>query len=374
MPPGPVGSIDSLVAFAERAPVRPAEWGVLWNPATDPDRRRPALYLIAADSTVWVEDPDGRAVSLDPWLVSMLGENVDERTGQAEERGRRNTYGYGYEDGRVYVYLRQGGTFVAAAAAALAAVLAVAALAVWLGRRLRRERRQRALLDLAYRRHAEAREDERLRIAQDLHDGPVQDLNLVNLRLAALDAGVGGDGTPGAVADVRAEVVAVARGLRAVAEALRPPALGPFGLAAALRLHADRVAALHPGVRVTCDADDDRQTLPEGVRLALFRVAQEALTNAVKHGPPTTVRVALRLEGDTVDLSVADDGPGFAAPDDPAALAADGHLGLAGMAERARALGGRLRVESAPGAGTTVRVRARRDAPEWAAPALHHPV
>ena len=163
------------------------------------------------------------------------------------------------------------------------------------------------------------------------------------------------------------------RELRTISEALRPPALGPFGLAAALRVHAERFESLYSGVRVTCDLDDDGRSLPEGVRLALFRVAQEAMTNAVKHGTPSVVRVTFRL-GDVVELAVADDGSGYVVPMDLGAYAADGHFGLAGMAERAEAVGARLEVDSTPGSGTTVRVRVPRNAPGWSSSSMQHKV
>lgn len=368
VPAGPVGGIDSLTAFAERADRRPLAWGLSWNPERDPGGQRPYLFLVGADSTVWVEAPDGRTSTTDAYVAMAVGETAGERTGYAG--GRPSHLGFGHEGGRVFLYLRQGAPAYAAAALAAAAVAGTAGLVAWLARRLRAERRQRRALGDAHRRLVEAREGERLRIAQDLHDGPVQDLNLVNLRLAAVRAA----GPPGDVAELRAEVVGVVREIRAISEALRPPALGPFGLAAALRAHAERFRRLHPDVAVRLALDDDGQALPEGVRLALFRVAQEAMTNAAKHGRPGEVRVALRLTDRAVRLEVADDGGGYAVPDDPAALTRGGHYGLVGMRERAEAVGARLRVESAPGRGTTVSVEARRDAPEWATPSMRQRV
>lgn len=383
VPPGPVEDIGALIEFAEGAPERPLAWGESWNPALDPEGRRPYLFLVGADSTVWVQGPDGRTSVTDAYVAMNVGRTAGERTGHAEPR--TSHLGYGYEGGRVFLYLRQGVQAYAALGALVSVVVGTAVLVGWLAHRLRRERRQRRALTEVHRRLAEGREEERLRLAQDLHDGPVQDLNLVNLRLAAAaaHARAGGDGASAAlpqgglaadVAELQGEVVGVVRELRTIAEALRPPALGPFGLAAALRAHAERFRRLHPAVRVRLDLDDDGQALPEGVRLALFRIAQEAMTNAAKHAAPTEVRVELRVAPDRVRLGVADDGAGYAVPVDLREYGQAGHYGLLGMEERAEAIGARLRVEGGPGRGTAVRVEAPRDAPEWRAPSMQHRV
>ena len=230
---------------------------------------------------------------------------------------------------------------------------------VYLRRRLAQERTQRRELEAVGRRLAASREDERLRIARDLHDGPLQDLHALRMQLAtaaeqlAADVGAGSVGVR-RVRGALDESETVVGELRAIAEALRPPALGPFGLAAALRAHADRFRRQHPGVAVALDLDDDGQALPESLRLALFRIAQEAMTNAAKHGDPSQVSVSLSLDDGHVTLAVEDDGSGLTGrPDDPA-LAADGHFGLLGMRERADAAGAHLDVGASPTGGVRV--------------------
>jgi signal transduction histidine kinase len=106
-------------------------------------------------------------------------------------------------------------------------------------------------------------------------------------------------------------------------------------------------------VVVTCDGFDGvADTLPTAVEVGLFRIAQQALANAAAHAGAKRINVLLARSGDDVLLRVEDDGSGF----DPAAVAG-GHFGLVGMNERARLLGGRLCLDSAPGEGTVVEVR-----------------
>lgn len=223
---------------------------------------------------------------------------------------------------------------------------------VWLTHREQRRKREEAA---ARQRALHAREAERTRIARDIHDGPLQDVHALRLL-----AGVQNE----ALSD---EASRIARELRAIAEGLRPPALGRFGLAAALSAHANRVKEQHPGVAVRLDLDEDGtgpDALPDIARSALFRIAQESITNAIEHGGATCVEVRLSLptaSGGTLELDILDDGSGFpwasAAPD-LAALADDGHFGLVGMHERAAAIGGTLalRPDGLQGAGGRVRV------------------
>jgi signal transduction histidine kinase len=136
--------------------------------------------------------------------------------------------------------------------------------------------------------------------------------------------------------------------LRALVFELRPADLEQEGLAPAIRKHAEVLARVH-GVRIEVDADCDRRLEPR-TEQGLFRIAQEALGNAVKHAGAQTVHVRLALANGTLALRVSDDGCGFE-PDDAARR---GRLGLVSMRERADRLGGALVIDSAPGAGTTV--------------------
>ena len=225
--------------------------------------------------------------------------------------------------------------------------MALARYTAGVRRRLRAERARADTAERRVRLLVEAIEDERLHVAQAIHDGPVQDLLALALetRLAERHS---------EPADESLSIGAVVRDLRALSEGLRPPALGPFGLAAALRAHADRFQRRHPGIVVDL-ALDPADALPPRTRLALFRIAQEALDNAALHGPPLHVHVELRVGDGRAALTVRDDGAGFQVPGDSAAFAEAGRYGVLGMTGQAEAVGARLHLESRPGR-TAVRV------------------
>ena len=158
----------------------------------------------------------------------------------------------------------------------------------------------------------------------------------------------------------------IARELRAIAEGLRPPALGRFGLAAALSAHANRVKERYKTVAVALHLDEDDtgpNAIPDIARSALFRIAQESITNAIEHGGASRILVSLDLpeaEGSIV-LDIRDNGEGLPwgdAQPDLSALADDGHFGLVGMHERVTAIGGTLVMDSEglEGGGARVRV------------------
>ncbi len=195
-----------------------------------------------------------------------------------------------------------------------------------------------------------AQEAERRRLAGDIHDGITQRLVSLAYHLdAAASAGFDGGG----VSEVAASELARARELTdlALAEAhaaiagLRPPVLEDLGLADALASLARSVGQLPVTVRA-CE-----YRFSEHVEIALYRIAQEALQNVVKHARASAAEVLLSLSGDRVLLRVTDDGRGF----DAAGWAAgESSYGLRSMTERAELIGGRLSVTSRPGLGTTV--------------------
>jgi signal transduction histidine kinase len=212
-----------------------------------------------------------------------------------------------------------------------------------------------------------SREEERGRLARDLHDGPIQALVGMNMQMGMLipSTGPANDGSPTAEAlrEMRVEVRDLINELRQVCIELRPPMLDTLGLGAALRALAEDWSAQH-GAALQLDLPPDAKlrSLPEEVALNLYRVVQEALSNVARHAEAH--RVNLRLVWDTdsdrLDLTVQDDGHGFA----PAAiedLAGQGHFGLAGIRERVALIGGQWRLESAPGQGTVLNVSWRAD-------------
>jgi PAS domain S-box-containing protein len=194
-----------------------------------------------------------------------------------------------------------------------------------------------------------AQEEERRRIAQDIHDDPIRVMSALDLRLRML-AEQPGRITPGALEELQAIVAASVERLRSLLFELWPTALEHDGLAASLRLYLGHTAAL---VGWTTELIDELGTEPPTeVRSVLYRIAQEAVVNARKHAGAHTVRLSLAEAGDGIVVRISDDGVGF----DPSEAAGPrrGHLGLSTMAERAELLGGWCRITSAPGSGTTV--------------------
>ena len=184
-------------------------------------------------------------------------------------------------------------------------------------------------------------ESERARIAADIHDDVIQDLSMLVHRLDRA-------GEDDAAATLRG---AIDR-LRAICADLRLPVIHDLGLAAALEALVGEVRAAS-GIDIDLRYDGDGR-LPYDVELGLYRIAQEAVANAVKHGrPPITVR--LRAESGRAELEVEDRGPGVG-EDALARPASPGHLGFLTMAQRAAKLGAELAVADRPEGGTRVRV------------------
>jgi signal transduction histidine kinase len=192
--------------------------------------------------------------------------------------------------------------------------------------------------------------EERNRLARELHDAVSQSLFSVSLTAEAAAQLVGSD--PERARDQLAIVRDLTRTamdeMRSLIFELRPAELGEDGLASTLRKHVHVLRSVY-GKEINLEVDGQRPLRPE-VEKEVFRIAQEALANALKHARPERVEVSLRLPDGRLRLAVVDDGAGF----DPASPRAGKRLGLSSMRERAEALGGELVVTSQPGAGTTV--------------------
>jgi two-component system, NarL family, sensor histidine kinase UhpB len=202
-----------------------------------------------------------------------------------------------------------------------------------------------------------AQEEERRRLARDLHDEVNQALTAILLRLEALAQDTPPEHAP-EVAELKRLVNQAMEELLTLARQLRPSALDDHGLVPAVEAQLKRFAA-STGVEVRMRTAGDPNELPEVMQTAIFRVAQEALTNVGRHAGATVVELQLEEEDGRARLRVRDDGSGF----DPGAIPRAGSaspgagLGLGGMAERARLVGGELDVRSAPGGGTSVTLR-----------------
>jgi len=212
-------------------------------------------------------------------------------------------------------------------------------------RRIDEERRRSSQLVLR------AQEEERRRLARDLHDEVNQALTAILLRLEALAQGSPAERVA-EVAELKRLATQAMDELISLAHQLRPTALDDHGLIPAIEAQL-RGFGERTGIASKLEARGDAATLGEDQQTVIYRVTQEALTNADRHARAHNVEVSLSVDGGGVELRVRDDGIGF----DPTAPRSTS-LGLDGMAERARLIGGELDLRSAPGAGTELTLRA----------------
>jgi signal transduction histidine kinase len=214
-----------------------------------------------------------------------------------------------------------------------------AAIALDLSQRVSREAVQRVV---------EAQELERKRLARELHDETGQALTSMLLELKSLEQAIETEAGSEHVAALRALVVETLRNVRRLAVELRPTALDDFGLVPAL----ERLVGTYgeqSSVAIDFELRLGSDRLPSEVETTLYRIVQEALTNIAKHADAGRVSVVVARRGDAVMALIEDDGAGF----EPDGTPGRG-LGLVGMRERIALVGGRLRIETAPGQGTTI--------------------
>jgi PAS domain S-box-containing protein len=197
----------------------------------------------------------------------------------------------------------------------------------------------------------EAVENERRSLARELHDQAGQTTWALNLMLGRLRQDLDAGGAHAARFDRIDELVTnVMDELRRLTLNLRPPSLDRAGLLQALREYVEFYRA-QSALAVDLVTSDLERRLPADVETAIYRVVQEALTNVVRHASASHVSVTVERRGERVFAAIEDDGQGF----EVAAALSSGRLGVLGMRERARSLGGEFRITSAPGKGTTVR-------------------
>ena len=214
------------------------------------------------------------------------------------------------------------------------------------------ERQTATALRALYRQVVAAREMERGQLARELHDGVLQDLCAVTRDLKAWEAQVEANGAP--FTDVATRSGETVNALRAICNDLRPPLL-QHDLASALKALVEELDARSPApVHIDVAAQVDSLHVPDDVALAIFRITQEALHNAIQHADASEIAVRLTQYPDRLRLTVTDDGRGIAGGVDPARFVAQGHFGLAGMRERAAMIGGQLDVQTAADYGTVV--------------------
>ena len=227
-------------------------------------------------------------------------------------------------------------------------VMQTALIATLLWQRARRKRAEREARSLGGR-LITAYEDEGRRLARELHDDITQRLAGVAIETASLGRLADLSERSAAEQSISGELSHLSRDVHALAYRLHPSVIDDLGLAEALRIECER-AARRGAIEVGFEGDAANGSERGERALCLFRVAQEALRNAVRHAQAGHVRVQLRYESGGIAVSIADDGIGF----DPAAERERASLGLASMRERVALQGGRLEIRSRRGEGTSV--------------------
>ncbi len=201
-----------------------------------------------------------------------------------------------------------------------------------------------------------AQEAERRRIARDLHDEVGQTLTSLLIGFRTITDAESLDAARARSLELRETTSTLLDDIKRLARGLRPSVLDDLGLVPALERLTLDISRVHD-VEVSLETSGlSAARLPEAVEVTVYRIVQESLNNTVKHADAHSARVSVSRAGDELVVAIQDDGHGFTAQS-AQKLMADGHLGLAGMRERAALLGGSLSIESKPDTGTLVRAR-----------------
>jgi signal transduction histidine kinase len=331
-------------------------------------------FQVRSDSTVVLGvGPNDSSVVIPVSLFELVNERISVRLFKSQmTQSRLNV---GVEDRALHLSLIQRYDLLFLGGAGTGLVLLVG-ISTWLGIRLRRSRLAQKTLRTRYQLLQEGEERERRRLAREIHDGPVQALHGLHMQVVGTsmaqqaESTTRGDGKPSPAdssSSLSADLMSVARELRAISEGLHPASLERFGLVAALRSHARRLLDLSdlsqqdeaPSIHV--EGPEELFDLSDTKRLALYRMGQEAITNAIHHANATSIDVRAWNGDETVFLTISDDGCGFdtdrSVASQPHAASDSNGLGLIGLKERATMIGAAVTVDSTRGAGTMVSIR-----------------
>ena len=329
-----------------------------------------AVVTQATEGIVLLESPGALIVETNPAFQQLLGYSEEDLIGMslydivADQRGqvarnlrlvvRKGQYAVGERR-----YRRKDGAVVSVEGSATTLTGDHGNLVCIIVRDITERMRVEAELAQARRGLAAGREQERASLARELHDGAVQELAGLRYQLASTRHTVKGlpHDPGGEIKQVEGRIAQVIGQLRELIAELRPAGLDGGGLAVALENYlAPLLEGGRDGPRISMDVRPGAEDLAQPVALCLFRVAQEAIRNALEHGQPRQIAIRLRPRTRDMILRVSDDGRGFRVPIHLGTMAQAQHYGLVGMAERVAQVQGRLRVRSRPGRGTMVTV------------------
>ena len=204
---------------------------------------------------------------------------------------------------------------------------------------------------------AKAQEEERKRISRELHDETIQSLVVLSRQLddiTSSDKGLSKQSRTH-LQELWQQTDQIIKGVRRLSQDLRPAALDSLGLLPAIEWLATDTAE-YSGIATKVNITGRERRIPEEIGLVLFRIAQEALRNVWRHSQASKAEINVEFAQDKTRITISDNGKGFSLPETISDLARDGKLGLAGMEERARLIGGTLKVQSRPGKGTSIAI------------------
>ncbi|NOH01875.1 MAG: sensor histidine kinase [Chloroflexi bacterium] len=201
-----------------------------------------------------------------------------------------------------------------------------------------------------------AQEEERTRLARELHDDTIQAVIALKQRLQLAQKTVKDQAGKQSLKELETLAEQTIENLRRLTRALRPIYLEDLGLVTALEMLA-RETSQNNHLAVDFQKTGRERRLSREVELSLYRIAQEALNNTVKHSNASRANLKIAFEDSEIQMEVGDNGDGFAVPNSPTEFAPAGHFGLLGVHERADLIGARLELESALGKGTRLKVR-----------------
>lgn len=202
----------------------------------------------------------------------------------------------------------------------------------------------------------DAQEDERRRLARELHDDTLQSIIALRQRVQLAQKKMPDKDSQQSLQELETIAEQTIENLRRTTRALRPIYLEDLGLVTALEMLARETESVS-GVKITFHKEGSERRLSAPVELALYRMAQEALSNVARHAQATQASLLICYQGENVELQVTDNGIGFESPNTPADFAPSGHFGLLGMYERADLIGARLSIRSSPGKGTQLTIQ-----------------
>jgi signal transduction histidine kinase len=202
----------------------------------------------------------------------------------------------------------------------------------------------------------DAQEEERRRLARELHDDTLQSIIGLKQRVQLAQKNAADEASRLSLHELETIAEQTIENLRRMTRALRPVYLEDLGLVTALEMLAREMEEAS-NVKMTFQKQGNEKRLAGVVELALYRMAQEALNNVARHARASHVVLGVNFNHDKIEMQVIDDGVGFEAPSMPADFAPSGHFGLLGMYERADLIGARLNIRSTPGKGTHLTIQ-----------------